>query len=333
MAESKENMRVLVTGGSGFIGGHLAEHFVQSGHDVVTLDNFDPYYTPKLKEHNVDRCRAAADDADGSFELVEGDLLDEALVEKTVSNVDVVYHQAAQAGVRTSIANPDKANEVNVNGTLSLLNAARAANVERVVVASSSSVYGETEYLPFDELHPTRPTSPYGVSKLAAEQYARVYGRVYDIDTVALRYFTVYGPRMRPNMAISNFVSRCMNGDPPVIYGDGQQTRDFTYIDDIVRVNEELLDSGLSGEVINIGSTDNISIQSLAEAIRDQIDPDLGIEYTDANAGDAEHTHADITKAAELLDYEPRIGIDDGVSRFIDWYCSERDWYEPLIYE
>jgi UDP-glucose 4-epimerase len=326
-------MDILVTGGAGFIGGNLAEHFVRRGHDVTTLDNLDPYYTTDLKEHNVEMCRVAASATDGAFELVEGSILNDALVESTVANADVVYHQAAQAGVRTSIDNPNKAHEVNVDGTLNILNAARDADVERVVVASSSSVYGETEYLPFDELHPTRPTSPYGVSKLAAEQYARVYGRVYDVDTVALRYFTVYGPRMRPNMAISNFVSRCLNGDQPVIYGDGQQTRDFTYIDDIVRVNEKLLESDLTGEVLNVGSNDNITIQRLAETIRDQLAPELDIEYTNANAGDARHTHADVSKATELLDYEPEVSIEDGVSRFIDWYREERDWYEPLIYE
>lgn len=326
-------MEILVTGGAGFIGSHLAEHFLRHGHDVTTLGNFDPYYSTDLKQHNVEACRAAASATDGTFELVEGSILDDQLVESTVADVDVIYHQAAQAGVRTSIDNPTKTNEVNVNGTLTVLNAARDANVERVVFASSSSVYGETEYLPFDELHPTRPTSPYGVSKLAAEQYTRVYGRVYDIDTVALRYFTVYGPRMRPNMAISNFVSRCFNGDPPVIYGDGKQTRDFTYIDDVVRVNEKLLHSDLTGEVVNVGSNENITLRRLAETIRDQFEPELDIEYTDANAGDARHTHADVSKAAELLDYEPSMSIDEGVSRFIDWYQKERDWYEPLIYE
>lgn len=326
-------MRILVTGASGFIGGHLAERFLHLDHDVVALDNFDPYYTTDLKEHNVERCRDAAATADGEFELVRGSILDESLVKEVVSDVDVIYHQAAQAGVRTSIENPDKTNEVNVNGTLTVLNAARDEGVERVVVASSSSVYGETEYLPFDELHPTRPTSPYGVSKLAAEQYARVYSRVYDVDTIVLRYFTVYGPRMRPNMAISNFVSRCANGEPPIIYGDGQQTRDFTYIDDIVRVNEEFLKSDFNGGVFNIGSSDNISVQRLAETIRDQLAPELAIRYTDANTGDAQHTHADISKAAEVLDYEPKIDIERGVSKFIDWYRSERDWYEPLVYE
>lgn len=325
-------MEILVTGGAGFIGGHLAEHLVGRGHDVTTLDNFSPYYTTDLKDHNVEACRMTASTTDGSFKLVDGSVLDEALVASTVAGVDAVYHQAAQAGVRTSIDQPRKANEVNVDGTLNVLDAARDGGVDRVIVASSSSVYGETEYLPFDELHPTRPTSPYGVSKLAAEQYARVYGRVYDLDTVALRYFTVYGPRMRPNMAISNFVSRCTNGDPPVVYGDGRQTRDFTYIDDVVRVNERLLDADVSGEVLNVGSTDNLTVRTLAETIRDQIDPDLPIKHDDAKAGDARHTHADIGRTADLLGYEPTVGIEEGVSRFIDWYRSARDWYEPLVY-
>jgi len=243
-----------------------------------------------------------------------------------------VYHQAAQAGVRTSVDNPRKPHEINVDGTLNVLDAARDSDVERVVLASSSSVYGKPEYLPYDEDHPTNPVSPYGVSKLAAEQYARVYSELYGLSTVSLRYFTVYGPRMRPNMAMTNFVSRCLNGKPPVIYGDGEQTRDFTYIDDIVRVNEQLLtDDSANGEIMNVGSTDNIDIQTLAEVVRDELAPELELEYDEARTGDAEHTHADVSKANELLSYEPTVDIREGVAQFIDWYQDNREWYEPLV--
>ncbi|GAB6878852.1 hypothetical protein JCM17823_11260 [Halorubrum gandharaense] len=155
---------------------------------------------------------------------------------------------------------------------------------------------------------------------------------MYDLPTVSLRYFTVYGPRMRPNMAISNFVSRCMRGKPPVIYGDGKQTRDFTYIDDIVDANHTLLtDDSADGEVLNIGSSDNIDITTLAEVVRDEIDPSLEIEYTEAREADAEHTHADISKANDLIDYEPTRDIREGVREFIDRYEQNRDWYEPLV--
>ncbi|WP_135806374.1 GDP-mannose 4,6-dehydratase [Halorussus marinus] len=325
-------MEILVTGGAGFIGGHLAEQFAYNGHDVVALDNFEPYYDLGIKEHNVEQGRRAAEESDGSYELIQGDIRDEELIDEYVGDADFVFHQAAQAGVRTSVEQPQKVNEINVDGTLNVLEAARNSDTTRVVVASSSSVYGKPNYLPYDEEHPTTPVSPYGASKLAEEQYARVYNEVYGLPTVSLRYFTVYGPRMRPNMAISNFVSRCMNGEPPVIYGEGTQTRDFTYIDDVVRANGTLLETNAAdGEAMNIGSTDNIEIRVLAEEIRDQLAPELDLVYDERNDADAEHTHADVSKARELLDYEPTTTIREGVEQFTEWYQENRDWYEPLV--
>ncbi len=324
-------MRILVTGGAGFIGGHLAEQFVADGHDVTVLDNFDPYYDLGIKEHNVDVARSAAD-GDGSYEFVEGSVTDADVVTELVGEADVVFHQAAQAGVRTSVENPRKPNRINVGGTLNVLEAARDADVDRVVNASSSSVYGKPESLPYDENHPTAPVSPYAVSKLAAEQYARVFHEVYGLPTVSLRYFTVYGPRMRPNMAFTNFVSRCLHGEPPVVYGDGSQTRDFTYVDDVVRANETLLATDAAdGEVLNVGSTSTITIEDLATEIRDRIDPSLEIVYDDPRAGDAEHTHADVSKARDLLGYEPTVSIDEGIERFVAWYRENDDWYDPLV--
>ncbi|SEL38760.1 NAD-dependent epimerase/dehydratase family protein [Haloferax larsenii] len=325
-------MRILVTGGAGFIGGHLAEAFAREGHDVVVVDNFTPYYDLGIKHHNVDVARQAASESGGSYELVVGDVRNAELMEKLVRDSDIVYHQAAQAGVRSSVDEPLRVNEINVRGTLNVLEAARDADLERVVFASSSSVYGTPEYLPYDESHPTYPVSPYGASKLAAESYVSTYNEVYELPTVSLRYFTVYGPRMRPNMAISNFVSRCANGEPPVIYGDGRQTRDFTYVDDIITANLRLLDTDAAdGEVMNIGSTDNISVLDLAEAVRDRVAPSMQIEYDERAPGDAEHTHAAVSKAADLIDYEPRTSIREGVSAFVDWYDANRDWYEPLV--
>ena len=245
-------MDVLVTGGAGFIGGHIAEQLAASGHDVTILDKFVPYYDLGIKEHNVEATREAAAANGGSCTLVRGTLTDAELVDDLVADTDVVYHQAAQAGVRKSVEEPAKVNRYNVDGTVNVLEASRKHDIQRVVVASSSSVYGKPEYLPYDEDHPTTPVSPYGVSKLATEQYARVYSEIYGLPTVSLRYFTVYGPRMRPNMAMTNFVSRCLHGEPPVIYGTGEQTRDFTYVEDIRRVNEQLLtDDGTDGEILN----------------------------------------------------------------------------------
>ncbi|NEU55658.1 SDR family NAD(P)-dependent oxidoreductase [Halorussus sp. MSC15.2] len=325
-------MRILVTGAAGFIGSHLAEEFVRDGHDVVALDNFEPFYDRGIKEHNVKVGRDTAAESDGSYELTQGDIRDEDIVNEYVGDADVIFHQAAQAGVRASVEEPQKVNDVNVSGTLNMLEAARNSDTKRVVVASSSSVYGKPEYLPYDEDHPTTPVSPYGASKVAQEQYARIYNEVYNLPTVTLRYFTVYGPRMRPNMAISNFVSRCLNDEPPVIYGDGTQTRDFTYIYDVVQANKTLLDNdSADGEILNVGSTDNIEIRTLAKEIRDQLAPDLELEYGERNAADAKHTHADISKARKLLGYEPRTTIREGVEQFTEWYCDNRDWYEPLI--
>lgn len=325
-------MQILVTGGAGFIGGHIAEQLATSGHDITVLDNFVPYYDLGIKEQTVSIGREAADTAGGSYELVDASVTDDDTVNEAVADTDVIYHQAAQAGVRKSVEQPMKVNHYNVDGTITVLEAARKHDIKRVVVASSSSVYGKPDYLPYDESHPTTPVSPYGVSKLATEQYTRVYNEVYGLPTVALRYFTVYGPRMRPNMAITNFVSRCLHGEPPVIYGTGEQTRDFTYIKDIRRINEQLLtDDSADGEIINIGSTDNIDIQTLAEIIRDEINPTLSIEYDDARKGDAEHTHADVSKANRLLGYEPTVDIRGGVNKFIDWYRENKSWYDPLV--
>ena len=326
-------MHVLVTGGAGFIGGHLAEAFLADGHDVTVLDAMDPFYDLGIKEHTIGVHQDAATDRGVDYRFVEGDVRNADLVADLVADADHVYHQAAKAGVRPSVEAPREYDAVNVDGTLNLLDAARETDLDRFVLASSSSVYGGRQaYLPFSETDPTMPVSPYGASKLAAERYAAAYHEVYGVPTVSLRYFTVYGPRMRPNMAISNFVSRCLNGDAPVVYGDGTQTRDFTYVDDVLGVNRTLLHSeAADGEAVNVGSTDTIEIRTLAAEIRDQLAPELDLEFADRYDADADHTHADTAKAARLLEYDPGHTIREGVASFIEWYRANREWYEPLV--
>jgi UDP-glucose 4-epimerase len=325
------SMSVLVTGGAGFIGSHIAEALLERGEAVVVLDNLDPYYDLGIKERNIELCGEVGGDR---YEFVEGSVTDDALVEEIFDEhgVEYVYHQGARAGVRPSVEQPKYYEENNVGGMLTLLEAAVEHDVERFVNASSSSVYGRPDYLPYDEDHPNYPKSPYAVTKLANEHYCKVYTDLHGLSTVSLRYFTVYGPRMRPNMAITNFVSRCLNGEPPEIYGDGEQTRDFTYVDNVVEANLALLETDAAdGEVVNVGSTDNISITELAEHVIAETGADVEIVYEDEKDADARHTHADVSKARELLGYEASIGIREGVSSFIEWYDANREWYEPLV--
>ena len=329
-SEETDNV-VLVTGGAGFIGSHLTEAFLDHGRRVVVLDSLDDYYDIRLKKRNLDACRQQASDR---FRFIEGSITDEDLVATLFDEFDIefVFHEAARAGVRSSIEQPQLYEKTNVGGLLTLLEYAADHDVKRFVNASSSSVYGRPEYLPYDEPHPTAPKSPYGTTKLANEHYCTIWDDVHDLSTVSLRYFTVYGPRMRPNMAISNFVSRCVTGESPVIYGDGEQTRDFTYIDDIIAANLRLLETDAAdGEILNIGSTDNITITELATHVISETGTDVEPVYQAGKEVDARHTHANISKAQRLLGYEPSTEIRDGVSSFIDWYQQNRSWYEPLV--
>jgi UDP-glucose 4-epimerase len=322
---------VLVTGGAGFIGSHLTEALLDHGRQVVVLDSLNDYYDVRLKKHNIETCRQQGND---QFTFVEGSITDDDLVEGLFDqfDVDFVYHEAARAGVRSSIEQPQLYEKNNVGGLLTLLEHAVDSDVKRFVNASSSSVYGRPDYLPYDEQHSAYPKSPYATTKLANEHYCKIWNDVHDLPTVSLRYFTVYGPRMRPNMAISNFVSRSLNGVSPAIYGDGEQTRDFTYIDDVVAANLRLLETDeADGEAVNIGSTDNITINELVDHVIAETGAELEPEYEAQKDVDARHTHADISKAQRLLGYESSTDIREGVSSFIDWYQQNRSWYEPLV--
>jgi UDP-glucose 4-epimerase len=322
-------MGILVTGGAGFIGEHLAEWFVVDGHDDIVLDTFDSFYDTQIKKHTVKVCRNGVDESNGSYPLVKGDVRDATFVTELVEEADYIYYQATQAGVRPSI---EKYDEINFDGTLNILNAALNSGIERVVFALSSSVYGKPEYLSYDESHLTTPMSPYGALKLAAERYASAYSAVYGLSAVALRYFTGYGLQMLPNMAISNVLSRCLDDELPVIYDDGTQTRDFRFIEDAVEMNVKLLpEDTADSEVLNVGNMININILTMVEEIREQLALQLETEFVERH--DAEHTHANRSKASDLLGYEPIRTIRESVAEFVEWYRTNQEWREPLIRE
>ncbi len=308
--------KIVITGGAGFIGSHIAEALVQD-HEVVIVDNLDDYYSPALKRKNLD-CVMAKGDVD----FVRGDITDQDLVRNVIDDtVDYVFHEAAQAGVRISVEDPFKPNNVNVLGTLNVLKASLDADVRRVINASSSSVYGKVQYLPFDEAHPTMPVSPYGVSKLAAEHYCRVFHEVYGLPTVSLRYFTVYGPRMRPDLAIYIFTRKMPANEPITIFGNGEQTRDFTYIDDIVRVNLRLLETDAAdGYAMNVGGGQRITVNDLIAHLRKITGSTSDVVYSGKQKGDAEHTLADVGRARELVGYRPETMIENGLKKFVAWY-------------
>lgn len=307
-------MKYLVTGGAGFIGSHLCEGLLEKG-EVVCLDNFDPYYSPQAKRKNIEPLIKHPD-----FELVEGNILDRELLSRLFADVDYVFHNAAQAGVRASVENPLKTHEVNATGTLNLLEAAADSGVRKVINASSSSVYGKVSYLPFDEDHPNVPVSPYGASKLVAEHYCRVFSELHGLETVSLRYFTVFGPRMRPDLAINIFTGKALNNEPIEVFGDGEKTRDFTFIDNIIDANLRAIERG-SG-VYNIGGGERISINELAKRIVAIVGSESKIIYSDSVKGDAEHTWSDVSKARRDIGYEPGIGLDQGLERYVEWYIE-----------
>lgn len=308
------DLKVLVTGGAGFVGSHLVDELLKMGNQVIVYDNFDPFYASK--EQNVEQ-----HSGDSNFALQKADILDYGTLSSAMRNVHVVFHEAAQPGIRYSIQNPRKVHEVNVTGTLNVLKAALANQVKKVIYASSSSVYGFPKYLPFDEKHPTTPNSPYAASKLAAEKYCLVFHEVYGLNVIVLRYFSVYGPRQRPDQVIRIFVSNALMGRPITIYGDGNQTRDFTYIDDVVNATIRAAEVKADGTLINIGHGKRTSINKLFETIiklagKEEMNPTYKKNY----AGDFPHTLADITLARRILQYRPTVDLDKGLRNFIDWH-------------
>jgi nucleoside-diphosphate-sugar epimerase len=305
--------RVLVTGGAGFIGSHLVDRLLCEGFEVTVVDDFSTGQMQNISHHrNLEE-----------FHLVRGDIRDTDLVKKVVEDVEAVFHEAALVDVSLSIKNPLLFNEVNLVGTLNLLKACLDSNVERFIFASSAAVYGDSKPARKGENTLCKPISPYAVSKLAAENYVKVFNELYGLETVSLRYFNVYGPRQvfgsSYNAVITAFISRLLSKQPPIIYGDGKQTRDFVYVDDVVSANMLALKSKNSaGEVFTIASGTAISVYELAERLQQITNTErLKPIFTEPRAGDIKHCSADISKAEKLLGFHPKIRLEDGLSSLV----------------
>jgi len=307
----------LVTGGAGFIGSHIVDALLAEGHRVRVLDNFATGKRENIA-HILDQ-----------IELVEGDVRDQDAVGRAVAGIEYVLHQAALPSVPRSIKDPLTTHEVNATGTLNLLIAARDAGVKRVVYASSSSVYGDTPELPKREDMTPRPKSPYAVSKLAGEQYCRVFSEAYGLETVCLRYFNVFGPRQDPHSAyaaaIARFVAALADGACPVIYGDGEQSRDFTYVTNVVEANLTAVRStAVPGQVFNVAFGQPHSLLAVLAALERVMARKTQPQFEAARRGDIRHSHADISRAHAELGYRPRVALEEGLAQTAGWFASRR---------
>ena len=309
-----KNKRVVVTGAAGFIGSNLTDRLLELGSEVIGIDNLFNGRLENLNEALTHK----------NFEFHKGDIRDLNFLLDIFKDVDIVYHQAAFTSVPQSVKMPFNCNDVNVNGVLNVLNAARKTGVEKVIFASSSSVYGDTPTLPKREDMPRIPISPYGVAKLACESYMQVYHHVYGLKTVSLRYFNVYGPRQRDSPysgVIAIWLGRIIRNEDLIIFGDGTNSRDFTYIKDVVKANLLAAQKDVSGEIINIGANSPITLTELAKLMLTLTNrEDLKITYTDPRPGDILHSYADISKAKKLLGFEPEYDQEKGLRDYFKWY-------------
>ena len=305
----------LVTGAAGFVGSHLCERLLREGHRVIGLDAFADYYPRSMKEANLKDLR----DARG-FRFVEGDLTRMELT-PLVGEAEYIFHQAGQPGVRPSWGKDfDVYLDCNIRATQRLLETARTVGrVQRLVYASSSSVYGETRDLPLREDSLTRPYSPYGVTKLAAEHLCSLYHANYGLPTVSLRYFTVYGPRQRPDMGFHKFIRAALEDQPIVVYGDGEQTRDFTFVADAVEANWLATGPQAAGQVFNIGGGSRVSVNHVLAVLEDILGRPIRREHQPPQAGDVSHTWADTRRAKEILGFAPRVFLREGLAREVAW--------------
>ncbi|MCK8816300.1 GDP-mannose 4,6-dehydratase [Natroniella sulfidigena] len=308
-------MKALVTGVAGFIGSNLAEKLLEEGYQVIGVDCFTDYYSRDLKEKNLSFFRDHK-----NFKFIEADIINLDLKE-LLSDIDYIFHQAAQAGVRASWGKDfDIYTDCNIRATQRLLEVAKESDIKKFIYASSSSVYGDTDNLPMKETNRLQPVSPYGVSKLAAEHLCYLYWKNFGVPTISLRYFTVFGPRQRPDMAFHIFIKEILTDGKITIFGDGKQSRNFTYVGDVVQANVLAAESDLEGEVFNVGGGgERVKLNTTIQMMEDIIGKKVAKEHQAVAKGDVRHTEADESKIREMLGYEPQVGLREGVEREVDW--------------
>jgi len=311
--------QVIVTGAAGFIGSNLTDKLLNLGAKVIGIDNFYNGRLENLKYASKNK----------NFQFQKGDIRDQSFILDICQDIDIIYHLAAFTNVPESVKMPENCNNVNVNGILNILNAARRMDVRRVIFASSSAVFGDTPTLPKREDMRRVPISPYGVSKMACESYVQVFSKLYGLSTISLRYFNVFGPRQRDSPysgVIAIWLGRILRNEDLIIYGDGKNSRDFTYIEDIIQANFLAAESEVSGEIVNIGAGSPITLTELAKLMLKLTNSEyLKIKYTDPRPGDIIHSFADISKAKQLLDYKPKYNQEQGLRDYIKWYNKEFD--------
>jgi nucleoside-diphosphate-sugar epimerase len=311
-------MRILVTGCAGFIGSHLCERLVALGHEVIGIDALTDYYALDVKRSNLSRLHEDSRFVFHNLDLAVDDL------SSLLEGVDVVYHEAGQPGVRASWGNYfETYTRNNVLATQRLLEAVKHLPLQKFVYASSSSIYGDAESFPTAESTIPAPVSPYGVTKLAAEHLVYTYWRNYGLPTMSLRYFTVYGPRQRPDMAFHRFISRALKGETIRVYGDGEQTRSFTYVGDVVAANIAAATSSAAGVAVNIGGGAQASVNETLRLIEELIERPLSVRYEDTQRGDVRHTAAETRLARQALCFSARVGIEEGLTAEVEWLVSQ----------
>lgn len=319
----------LITGGAGFIGSHLADKLLKEGNKVIVVDNFCDFYNPKIKEDNVKHNLNNANYTLKRIDIRNREELAKAFDE---ANVDVVIHLAAMAGVRPSIDNPIYYQEVNCVGTQNILEEMKAHNVKKLVMASSSSVYGNCKEVPFKEdMVVDFAISPYAATKKANEVMTHVYHKLFDFNVIMLRFFTVFGPRQRPDLAINKFTRLMLNNEPIPMFGDGTTSRDYTYVEDIVSGIEKSIEYVNNNkdvyEILNLGNSSPVSLKEMINTIAEVLGKTPNIEELPMQPGDVERTFADISKAKKLIGYEPKTSFKQGIENFVKWYIINKDLY------